>query len=477
MRNTFDLSHEHKTTVELGQLIPIQCDEVLPGDTFNQRSTALTRVAPLQNPLMHRVELRMHTFYAPNRMLHKELVRSPVDLGVTGEWEDFITTEDPAVEQAFYLTSGADPVLDYMGIPPNTSGVEILGYPLAMYNMVWNHFYRDQNLQNERSLYDTTIARCGWQKDYFTIARPDPQLGDRETIPVSGYGRVQETTGTIPDNGAANVTVSTNPDGTRYFGAGVNPGQPTDPMQVQLLGGYIDIDDLRRSLALQRFAEARMRFGSRYVDYLRYIGVNPSDGRLDRPEYLGGGKETLNFSEVLSTADVQTSNVGDMYGHGIGLGRTNGFSKMFEEHGWVMTFLSARPKTVYQNALPKKFTRRDAMDYWQKELETLPWQELKEQEVHNLGDADAVFGYVPKYEEYRHGVSAVSGTMRGGTENDWHLARDFAEPPTLNGSFIECTPDPRIFQDQSMPDLIINVMHDIKARRFVGETASMGVKL
>lgn len=475
MRNQFTLSHEHKTTCELGQLIPVQCDEVLPGDTYNQRSTALTRVAPLQHPLMHRIELRMHTFYCPNRVLHKELVRSGMP-GATGEWEDFITTEDPAQEQAFYLTSGADPVLDYMGIPPGTNGVEILGYPLAMLNFVWNEFYRDQNLQNERGLYDVSIPRCAWQKDYFTVARPSPQLGDAEPIPLAGTGFVKGSA----DLGAGVLDLRMQSPGVpenNFYAQVPGGGGATSNLNVDFSGIGMNIDDLRRSIALQRFAEARMRFGSRYVDYLRYIGVNPSDGRLDRPEYLGGGKEILSFSEVLSTAQTTDVNVADMYGHGIGMGQTNGFSKMFEEHGWVMTFLSARPKTVYQDALPKKFTRRDAMDYWQKELEVLPWQELKEQEVHYAGDANTVFGYVPKYEEYRHGVSHVSGSMRGGTENDWHLAREFATPPALNGSFIECTPSQRIFQDQSMPDLILNVMHDINARRFVGSTASMGQDL
>lgn len=484
MRSTFNLSHEHKTTVDMGQLIPVQCDEVLPGDTFNQRSTALARVAPLAHPLMHRVELRMHTFYCPTRVLHKELVRQG-NLGVSGEWEDFITGEDETVEQAKYLMSGADPVLDYMGIP-QAVGVEILGYPLAMYNFVWNHFYRDQHLQVEASLYDTGLRRCAWQKDYFTVARPSPQQGDPEPIPITG-SRVDVTHDRDPA-AAENLRIYSSQQqdynfmstaGARLALEDAGGGTDAGAMYVDLENGNgtINVDDLRRSIALQRFAEARMRFGSRYVDYLRYLGINPSDGRLDRPEYLGGGKEILNFSEVLSTAQVTEANVGDMYGHGIGMGRTNGFSKMFEEHGWVMTFLSARPKTVYQDMLPRKFTRFDNMDYWQKELEVLPWQSVSQQEVDISGDAATVFGYVPRYEEYRHGMSHVSGTMRGGTEQDWHMARDFQSPPTLNGSFIECTPTDRVYQDSTMPDLVLNIMHDIKARRLVGETASMGVDL
>ena len=463
MRSQFNLSHEHKTSVDMGLLVPVLCNEVLPGETYMHRATALARVAPLAKPLMHRVELRMHSFFVPNRI-------------IWNGWEDFITGEDDQTSKPEYTTTGtAEELLDHMGIPPG-AGLNVDSMPIQAYNMIWNQFYRDQDLQAERDPMDVTLARCAWQKDYFTVARPSPQQGDPETIPVSGQGRIVNGN---PNMATAPSEVRVMIDDPTDFYYAMDPvdGAVIDPMDVSLTEGFIQIDDLRRSIALQRFAEARMRFGSRYVDYLRYIGVNPSDGRLDRPEYLGGGKETLSFSEVLATAQVTDSNVGDMYGHGIALGRQNGYRKMFEEHGWVLTLLSARPKTVYSNALPRKFTRRTAMDYWQKELEVLPWQEVSQQEVHRDGSETEVFGYVPRYEEYRHGMSCVSGTLRGGTENDWHMAREFASPPALNGSFVECTPTDRIYQDANMPDLVVNIMHDLTSRSFVGETASMGMDL
>ncbi|AXL14847.1 major capsid protein [Microviridae sp.] len=470
MRNQFNLSHEHKTSVDMGQLIPVMTEEVLPGDTFIHRATALARVAPLVNPLMHRVELRMHTFYCPNRLIWQDIERD-LDLGekTGGNWEDFITGNDESLlGKPTYLTGAQEPLLDYMGIPPK-EGLEVDAFPLAMYNMVYNEFYRDQDLQTKRGLFSNTVARCAWQKDYFTIARPQPQQGEQEAIPIQSKmlrgASEGGTEGTYRDQDNQDYTMQNTPrfvyvDGSFQDGIGT-----------------IEIDDLRRQIALQRFAEARMRFGSRYIDYLRYLGVNPTDGRLDRPEYLGGGKELLSFSEVLSTAKGTDTNVGDMFGHGIGMGQMNGYRKQFEEHGWVMTFLSARPKTVYQDAVPRKFQRHEPMDYWQKELEVLPWQEVKEQEVHKDGDPTKPWGYVPRYEEYRHGVSYVSGSLRGGTENDWHMAREFATPPALNGSFVECTPTDRIYQDSNMPDLVLNIQHNIKARRLVGQTAAMGVDL
>lgn len=476
MRNQFNLSHEHKTSVELGQLIPILTEEVLPGDTFIHSMSALTRVAPLLHPLMHRVELRMHSFYVPNRILWSG-------------WEDFITGEDEVTQKPTITTDAVQGnVLDYMGIPP-VAGIDVDALPIQAYNLIWNEYYRDQNLQEERLLTDTSLARCAWQKDYFTIARPQPQQGDPEAIPVTigelpvvglYRGDIQNAEGHTAYFPASGVGETPPPDTTGpFFTAGVFSDHEAARVFADGSQGNLSmsIDDLRRSLAVQRFAEARMRFGSRYVDYLRYIGVNPSDGRLDRPEYLGGGKEVLSFSEVLATAETAETNVGDMKGHGIGMGRAQSYTRMFEEHGWVLTLLSARPKTVYNNALPRKFTRANAMDYWQKELEVLPWQEVYQQEVDASGAADDVFGYVPRYEEYRHCLSHVSNTLRNGTENDWHLGRTFQTPPTLNASFVECTPDDRIYADAGMPDLIINVMHNLRARRFVGQTATMGTDL
>ena len=462
MRNEFNLSHEHKTTCDLGQLVPVLCEEVLPGDTFIHSLSGLTRVAPLVHPLMHRVELRFHSFFVPNRILWDG-------------WEDFITGENDVDPKPTVVNNGnAGTILDYMGVPP-VSGLEIDALPVYAYNLIYNEYYRDQNLQDERALTNIGVARCAWQKDYFTIARPQPQQGEPISIPLNAefQSRLRSEETSNPAAGKYAPAQADPPTGGQgnYLWSGI------DIEQVGGTEGVIAIDDLRRSLALQRFAEARMRFGSRYVDYLRYIGVNPSDGRLSRPEYLGGGKEILSFSEVLATAETAEKNVGDMSGHGIGMGRADSYTRMFEEHGWVLTLMSARPKTVYQQALPRKFTRVDAMDYWQKELEVLPWQEVDQREVYAAGDAGTVFGYVPRYEEYRHGCSHVSNTMRGGTENDWHLGREFETAPTLNSSFITCTPDDRIYADANQPDLVVNVMHNLRARRYVGQTATMGTDL
>lgn len=466
-RSMFNLSSEHKLSTDMGLLVPVCTEEVLPGDTFIHSSSALARVAPLVNPVMHRCDMRIHHFFVPNRLLWDG-------------WEGFITgRDDTTVPTVDPVAGGSFDLTDHMGVDREYTGL-VNCLPIRAYNMIWNEFYRDQDLQAERAEDAVTLARCCWEKDYLTVARPSPQQGDAQTIPLgAGEGQLKglyrgasgtPSEGTITpigDTAGGNIAAA---DAQFIYKHNATPVT----IDFSTASGGIDINDLRRSMALQRFAEARAMFGERYIDYLRFLGVNPSDGRLSRPEYLGGGRQVINFSEVLATAEGATSEVGDMYGHGIVATRSRRYRKMFEEHGWVMSLLSVRPKTVYQDGVPRKFTRLDAMDYWQKELEVLPWQEVKTLEVHYQGNLTDVFGYAPRYEEYRASQSFVSGSFRKGTEEDWHFARSFASLPTLNGSFVECTPTDRVYSDTNMPELLINVRNSILAKRLVRGTAQLG---
>lgn len=483
-RNFFDLSHEHKLSTDMGYLVPVMTEEVLPGDTFIASTSLLARVAPLVNPVMHNVEIRVHHWYVPNRLL-------------MDGWEELITGKDDVAEvpRLTIDTVQNSELADHFGMYPEI-GNEVSCLPFRAYNMIWNEFYRDQDLMQPRSADDMTLARICWEKDYFTVARPAPQQGSAielgfssGEVPVSGIGirsadGFPVTTGTFKMSDGTTHTAD-NVDGDRmsWFDSNVSgptlrqdPNLTTHPRVYADLSqatGGIDLNDLRQALALQRFAEARMRFGSRYVDYLRFLGVNPSDGRLDRPEFLGGGKQQVNFSEVIAMAEGQTTNVGDLYGHGIAGLRSRRFRKMFEEHGWVLSLLSVRPKTVYMQSNHRKFKRKHAMDFWQKELEVLPWQTVYQNEVHGNGDETQVFGYVPRYEEYRYGYSYVSGSFRDGPEVDWHMARDFATPPLLNETFVECTPTDRIYGDNQMPEMLINAYNSVKAMRLVRKQASL----
>ena len=244
----------------------------------------------------------------------------------------------------------------------------------------------------------------------------------------------------------------------------------------------IDINTVRHAFALQRYEEARARYGSRYVEYLRAaFGVRCSDARLQRPEYLGGGRVPIQFSEVLQTG-VTTSGsqtgVGTMFGHGITAMRTNRYRRFFEEHGIVMTLMSVRPKTMYTQRVERQFIRGvdstytgttgTKEDYWQRELQHIGQQAINPQEADNQTAAPtgAAWGYQDRYDEYRRKESGVAGLFRS-TLNTWHLSRDFAAPPALNSTFVSCVPPTRVFADTSNDNLYVCANHNIQARRVI----------
>jgi len=440
----------------MGELIPIAAIDVLPGDTFITRANILARVAPLAKPVMHPVEVRIHHWFVPNRI-------------IWDDWEEFIVGNSqghtyPTLQPGSAIGSV---LYDYMGVEP-VLNVSKDALPIYAYNKIWNEFYRDQDLSTARAQDNVFMARIAWAKDYFTTARANPQQGTAVEVGFSqGSAPILSDTATTGSNqevtvDATSAEVSLNIDTANPFYADLS----------QATGG-IDINDLRDAISLQRIAEAREFYGSRYVDYLRWYGVNPKDGRLDRPEYLGGGRQMISFSEVLATAEGAGTDVGDLFGHGIAGVRQKPIRKMFEEHGWMISMLSVRPKGIYQTGVPRRFLRREPTDFWHRELELLPWQSIPDTEIFAAGSTSSVFGYTPRYDEYRETGSYVSGSFRGGTEEDWTLAREFASQPTLNESFIECEPSDRIYSDSSMPELLVTINMNIKARRLVAANARM----
>ena len=230
-------------------------------------------------------------------------------------------------------------------------------------------------------------------------------------------------------------------DGSLMTGYYSNPSQfkmqngsvtgPTNKLQIfadlsSVTG--VDINTVRQAFALQRFEEARARYGSRYTEYLRYLGVRSSDARLQRPEYLGGGRQTIQFSEVLQTSATSGSNpLGDLGGHGITAMRSNRFRRFFEEHGIVMTLMSVRPRTIYANPVARQFMRGLALagmsgtkeDYWQRELQHIGQQEVNGLEV-DVSAGNTSFGFQDRYDEYRRLESSVAGQFRT-TLADWIL--------------------------------------------------------
>lgn len=489
-RTAFDLSHEVKLTCDFGELVPFFCQDVIPGDTFKVSVETFVRFAPLIAPVMHRVNVFTHFFFVPYRL-------------VWDEWREFITGgEDGSAAPVFPRVSmsgvhgpsnnlGIGSLADYLGVPvgngtaSTSSNLKLNLLPFRSYQLIWNEYYRDQNLQDE---IDFSLAsgvfdgsgyngdssnpnihgcreclelrnRC-WEKDYFTSALPFPQ---RFPSPV-----------TVPVNGTVDIVSVQQPFGGRFiYGASGSPSVPVgnlsqssgitvtesdgtsrhvryDP-QGSLEGQFNDssnitINELRRAFSLQRWLENNARAGSRYIEQiLSHFGVRSSDARLQRPEYLGGGKTPVVISEVLQTSETANSPQGNMAGNATSYGVSHSFKRFFEEHGIVLGILSILPRSNYQDGLPKLFGKFDKFDYYFPEFAHLGEQEIKHYEAYcdlskSLEDSanSKLFGYTPRYAEYRFVNSSVHGFFRTDL-NFWHLGRVFSKTnqPALNGSFVE----------------------------------------
>lgn len=487
-RSKHSLSHYKLLTAQMGKLIPISCFEVLPGDSVQQMSSLLLRTIPLAAPVMHPCTVRVHHWYVPHRL-------------VWDGWEDFITggaDGQGGSSGAFpYITTPASPgvvessLADYLGIPVGVISRQVSALPFRSYAKIFNEWYRDEDLvtavglstgSGADSTTSTTLQNIAWEKDRFTAARPWPQKGPDVTLPLGTVAPVEPTSaGAQPlftGSGIASAALasaaaaSANTNWTSVSSVADAMGWLDPKLQADLSAATaVDVNTVREAFALQRYQEARARYGSRYTEYLRYLGVRSSDARLQRPEYLGGGKQTISFSEVLQTGVTtdgdDTEGVGNMRGHGLAAMRSNRYRRFFEEHGCVISLLSVRPRTMYPDGLERMWLRRSKEEYWQKELEMIGQQEIQNQECYALDSAPTdVFGYEDRYAEYKHIFSKVSGAFRS-TLDFWHLARLFGSDVTLNASFVNCAPDPRIFQVTTGDNLLIMASHSIQARRMV----------
>lgn len=511
----FDLSYDHKLSLKMGKLVPVHISEALPGDNYKMSSEAMFRMMPMIAPIMHKVDVYMHFFFVPNRILWpnwEKFIMGPEDGNTATPTPAF-----PVLNNTQVYNVQASDLMNYMGLPLgsiDSNNQDISAMPFAAYQRIWHEYYRDQNLQpadpivladGSQTIADsdelTTLRNRAWEHDYFTSALPFAQKGAAVDLPFDIANDLEVKSRTtngepntwfpkIVEQGTGNLqpnVVALGSDASASMIDDINVLTAYDP-QGDL---YVDkddvtasttINDLRTAFSLQKWLEKNARAGSRYVEgLLAHFGVRSSDKRLQRPEYLGGSKANMAISEVLQTSETDTETPqGNMAGHGISVSGGKDFEYYCEEHGFIIGILSIRPKTAYYQGIPKFFSKTvDRLQYYWPDFAFLGEQEILNKEVYfddvNPTYNEETFGYIPRYSEYRFNNSRVSGQMAG-TLEFWHMGRKFASPPMLNGDFVQADPTTRVFAvDAEDSDTVVaHIYHKILAKRPLPKYGSPG---
>ena len=489
------LSRYNITSLDAGKLYPVGIREVLPGDTFQHAIQAMVRMQPMVAPTMHPVHINIEHYFVPYRL-------------VNDGWEAFITTAQGA-SPAFpvmnlsqlghagsAITNWRDCIYNYMGVQQPDVGqtFNLNAMPARAFNLIYNEYFRDQDLVSELSNITTggtdntsniAVPRVAWRKDHLTTARPFAAKGPSVQIPIQSTGNDVVTTSqhirmkTYADPTSRDVasgTGSTTMGLSSYSSSNssVAFGNQTG-LKLDLTALGIDPEDLRTGMAWYKWQEMRARYGSRYTEYMRAaFGVISPDQRLQRPEYLGGGSQTIQMSEVLQTSNPgevtdPEDATGSLKGHGIGSVRTNAYRRFFQEHGYVISVMYIRPVSIYAQGVDTHFLKRSPFDYYQREFEATGSQAIKNGEVYMTGTDDQEgWGFQDRYYDYRRCKSYVSGDMRN-IFNYWHEARIFTGRPSLNASFVTCNPSDRIFAAPVDQNYMVMIYDKCVARRAVAK--------
>lgn len=501
-RSTFDRSASVKTSFNAGDIVPFFLEEVLPGDTFNVKSSKVVRMQTLLTPMMDNVYLDTYYFFVPNRLVWKH-------------WKEFNgeNTESAWIPQTTYevpqITAPADTgwtvgtIADYFGIPTGVPNLSVSALPFRAYALIMNEWFRDQNLSDPLVVPDddatvvgvntgtfvSDVAKGGKPyiaakyHDYFTSCLPSPQKGPDVLIPVSGGGsypvlpsltdKTFDGTWTEYLEKYGYTKVQGQSSVTDFYGSPTpGPGYvPFTPVNLWAVSdGNVQsatINQLRLAFQIQKLYERDARGGSRYIEILKsHFGVTSPDARLQRPEYLGGNRVPININQVVQQSGTGTGS-STPQGTVVGMSQTtdshSDFIKSFTEHGFIIGVMVARYDHTYQQGLDRMWSRKDRFDYYWPVFANIGEQAVKNKEIYAQGNAedDEVFGYQEAWADYRYKPNRVTGEMRSAYTQSldvWHLADDYAQRPSLSDSWIR--------EDKSNIDRVLAVTSSVSNQFF-----------
>jgi len=490
-RSSFDRSHGYKTAFNAGDLIPIFVDEALPGDTFNLSMTGFSRLATPIFPIMDNMYMESFFFAVPHRL-------------IWDNWQKFCGEQDDPGDSTDFTVpvisvggggGGVGSLSDYMGIPAGVGNFDYSALWVRAYNLIFNEWFRDQNLQNSVTVHtddgpdpsgSALVRRRGKRHDYFTSCLPFPQKGPSVNLPLGVSAPVTTDASSAADLGVFSTVEN---DTLDMISSGPKVARGTVGSTVPLVDSlYADltnataatINELREAFQIQKLFERDARGGSRYTEIVRaHFGVTSPDARLQRPEFLGGGSSPVEVRQVPQTSETDLSGPdaspqGNLAAYGIASLMGHGFTKSFTEHCVLIGLINVRADLTYQQGLNRMWSRQTRFDYYWPAFSHLGEQEVLNKEIFLQGtsggaDDENVFGFQERYAEYRYKPSVITGIMRSSapeTLDAWHLSQDFPVLPVLNESFIQDDPPiDRVIAVTGEPHFIFDAYFKLRCAR------------